>query len=377
MASDISSLSLTDLFVKWCWRLSGFVLWSWLINAIVIKLGIYNNSFIPNILVLVIVVPFLFAIKDIKKVVIYIAYLIVFIPIVFVWCLKPLFKSIIFLYLTLRFVGKSIYIITSNWFFFILLALIVLLNLETILFPDRFPIIKSVGHIILTTLLVFSVARWVYNPLKPVKILKEAAIKYGKKAWSFTFERDTEKVIKNGSSDKIEAKLNEYISEKSNLQLKLAELSENHYRLTAKKTTVLLLPVALLLLFLGIVFGYGGCIYLLNNMGNDIYAANLLTETGLIFNSLPKTASYSDCIFHSFTIMTTLQSFSILDTALLARILIVGGLLTTIFLLTIIVAVFFGVIGIENDFDFINEKSLCIKMINKYDKMIGKLTDLK
>ena len=367
------------------WRFSGILLWLWFIDSIMYKLHNQALFNLPNyLLYLLLIVPiYCIFTKDSGKIILYPFYLFIF-PFLGIYLIAKLF------YYICKIINKIVKAVTRGIDLFscttaaILFFILFLINQVFIITNDtiNLQIIFALLSLIFLFFLMISIIRWVHDPYRPLKNLQEIIINMGKKLSESYYKTSIEPVIEKKNSKKIKQNINSInsfidqihkVKSKLNLQINIPMKK----RITGYSTIVFFLFLLIVL------FGYAGSIMCLNRLAAENKFPYLLTvynDSGsfnALFNTLPTNASYFDCVFQSFSIMTISQDFTLNNISNIGKILILLEIFTTIFVFTQLLSVFSTTIGMSDDVKILSTNDIFDKILKRLEAWSKELTSLE
>ena len=331
------------------WRLSACILWVWFFDAVFLKFVGRPLFCLPNLALLFLFVPVALAIYQGRalKTFQFMLYLICF-PLVAFWILIGPVLHI--MAIVERAIGQA----TSGWgllFSFIAFLALQIFSLSVESRQFQLPLAWSI--VALTWVLLLCVLKWAYDPLLPLR-----AVRKGLTACLNGLANLYQKhVISGAASSKNYDKITEQIGHLpwferiSDAMGKWGQLPSH----SAKRLSIPMFVFMVVLLLSIIALGYAGSYFCLNRLfiphqNADVFSWPATSAHPMLFDALPPTASYWDCLFESFTIMTFAHGVNLQNTAPLARLFVALEMLSSICVITLIITIFNATIGLVEDF---------------------------
>lgn len=361
------------------WRSSGTFFWLWIFDAFFLKLYEKELFHLNNEhLYFLLIVPVYSLIRfNIFEIFGYFTYLLIF-PSVFIFVLT---KHLINFVSLLKTVGKICFkllqISTRTLGAVVFTLLFILIQYLIITTTDiRFQIPFSIASAVAMFLIILSVIKWVHDPFRPIRNIQNLIKSIGQRIGDFYYYKVIDPEIKSCNQKKIKAQYDALIMIRKGI-VKV----QNHYtkntRYSIKRRVSSLSTIVFLFFLIVTAFGYSGTILSLNRLAaTEQYPTLLSCSNGnqienFLFMSLPHNASYVDCLFQSFSIMTTSQGFTLSNTSALGKLLIGCEIMTVLFLLTVIFSIFTTTIGLEDEIDIMTLLEITKSMLSKIDKWIN------
>ncbi|MBN2031309.1 hypothetical protein JW824_13830 [bacterium] len=360
---------LKKLFLKTIWRLSGLLIWLWFFDSISYKLQGYECLNIPNkFLYLLFIVPLFYILsKEPLKIVLYVFYLFTF-PFVAIYIL---IKIIIIIY---KFINKLLLYITRGIDLFTCITgaicfftIFVILQISIIKIDEiNLQLPFAILNLVVLLLLILSITRWVHDPYRPVKNFQETVLKIGKSAAKKYHENSVKIAIESKDKKRITRELNLLNSIEKGL-FKLKEKFDFQFKFSLKKRITSYSTAVFFIFILIVLFGYAGSILSLTRLTATAEYPTLLKIQNKqeLFEGLPGTSTYLDCVYQSFSIMTISQDFTLSNTSPVGKIIIILEILTTIFIFTQLLTVFSTIIGLDEEFKLISMDEIIDKITNR------------
>ncbi|MCE5250407.1 hypothetical protein LLG96_09320 [bacterium] len=213
-------------------------------------------------------------------------------------------------------------------------------------------------NIIITIQITSSVLIWVYKPFEPLEKLQIIIIKI----FNFLLNipiYNYRIIIRNYNYKDIVNILNLLKSLKRLIEI----FREKIKKITLRENILIYFSVVFLLLFIIVLFGYGGAIYSLNRF-DGIYNKYIL------FKDLPPNSSYFKSIFQSFVIMISGQDITLGNTTVLGRIIYIFEVFNMLFLFGFILTVFFTSVNFKDNIYSNNLDSVFETILKKLSEVI-------
>lgn len=342
-----------SFFSKWWWDFCAFPFWAILFDTFALKL--IGLEFLPFPFLFFLVGSIPFVVNAFKK-----EYFNLFLYFFFL-LLYPLFLA--YYSFQLIFVVKEFLISLGRFFentstaFGILTSLILLflVQLGSSYFTNKYILLIHCGASLLLTLaLVLPGFFLSYDPFRPVRRIHELAIKIGKRLFSFYEDYVLQSSIKGRDYKSVADQLGYIQKIEDTLSDEKHDL--NKLSIVPKKVLVPIFSVFIVFLFAIVIIGFAGAYnsankISLNSNRPSFEIVNGAEKTFGLFLSLPQHSTYLECLFHSFTITTTIQDFSLGVTSIVGRVLLCLQIFFSIIMVSSFVSSFFTIIGFEEDFN--------------------------
>ncbi|MBD3338968.1 MAG: hypothetical protein GF353_07660 [Candidatus Lokiarchaeota archaeon] len=329
---------------KTYWRTSGLILWLWLLDAIITKFNLIFWFTIPNqVLFFLLLAPIYYLIKlNFWVIFKFLIYLLVFpfwIPILSIKLIVLIVHLLNFIYsISYKFIDLTTQTIGT------LCLLLGFILIQTIIIKIdlyQYQLYLIISNSLVMLLLILSVLKWAHDPYRPARTFQKLIIKIGEKLKKLYHE----KIILQTLIKKNYKKIKDELETLNKLEKKFISFKDSNLEMTInlRKNIAIVSIFVFFLLISVIVFGFGGSILCFNRIAFE-EATN--QETNIVFfESLPVNASYFECVFHSFTIMTTSQDFNLGNTSNLAKMIVVAEILSIFFVFSMIISIFFTNLG--------------------------------
>lgn len=339
-----------SFLTTWSWRVSGFIVWWLVIESILFNFFSYRPIGLPPVALAFPTLHFVSLLfpKEKGAAAGLIGYILFYPVIVAILIFFAIFNAFSSAFATIgRIIDLAVFLSSSKGLVIFFIWSTITLILPIYHFDQRISYFVLISAAVLLPLSLLISARFSLNPLIPA----ETFVMYAHKFFNGCINKYYEFFMK----EKLEsANPNDWKTQESTLNkaiLILKNFPIEKHREVPKKYVVLLFSVFFILIFVTATVLVGALLY----SGNHVIAANPNSWSDIpsggrgLFETLPLTASYFACLFHSFTMIAGCQDFTLQNTSVIGQTILICSTLWNAIFFILIISSFFTVLSLEKE----------------------------